>query len=115
MEFRRVLFRSIEHLVDLAIEVQMVRSCLTACERDPRFTETGYCVHNHAHLQAPGMAILKAPQRMADILPIVPGPSLVVCPSDRDLPAPEVAAGLADAFGGGGYTALQRSAPLQMA
>jgi len=56
-----------------------------------------------------------ARQRMAEILRIVPGSSLVVCPSDRDLAAPEVAAGLADAFGGGGYTALQRSALLQMA
>jgi len=31
------------------------------------------------------------------------------------LAAPEVATGLDDAFGGGGYTALQRSALLQMA
>jgi 4-hydroxyphenylacetate 3-monooxygenase len=45
----------------------------------------------------------------------VPGSSLVVAPSDRDLAAPEVASGLAEAFGGGGYTALQRSALLQMA
>jgi len=107
--------QTIEHLVDLAIEVQTVRSCLTACERDPRFTETGYCVPNHAHLAVGGIAILKARQRMAEILRIVPGSSLVVCPADRDLAAPEVAAGLADAFGGGGYTALQRSALLQMA
>jgi aromatic ring hydroxylase len=54
-------------------------------------------------------------QRMAEILRIVPGSSLVVAPSDRDLTAPEVAAGLADAFGGGGYTALQRAALLQLA
>ena len=107
--------QTIEHLVDLAIEVQTVRSCLTACERDPRFTETGYCVPNHAHLAVGGIAILKARQRMAEILRIVPGSSLVVCPSDKDLAAPEVAAGLADSFGGGGYTALQRSALLQMA
>src|SRR5580692_7738428 len=106
---------TVEYLVDLAIEVQTVRSCLTACEHDPRFTETGYCVPNHAHLAVGGIAILKARQRMAEILRIVPGSSLVVCPSDRDLAAPEVAAGLADAFGGGGYTAMQRSALLQMA
>jgi 4-hydroxyphenylacetate 3-monooxygenase len=107
--------QTIEHLVDLAIEVQTVRSCLTACERDPRFTETGYCVPNHAHLAVGGIAILKARQRMAEILRIVPGSSLVVCPSDRDLAAPEMAAGLEESFGGGGYTALQRSALLQMA
>jgi aromatic ring hydroxylase len=107
--------QTIEHLVDLAIEVQIVRSCLTAAERDPRFTESGYCVPNHAHLAVGGIAILKARQRMAEILRAVPGSSLVVAPSDRDLAAPEVAAGLEDSFGGGGYTALQRSALLQMA
>src|SRR5947208_16803354 len=52
---------------------------------------------------------------MAEIMRLVPGSSLVVCASDRDLAAPEVAAGLEDTFGGGGYTALQRSALLQMA
>jgi aromatic ring hydroxylase len=107
--------QTIEHLVDLAIEVQTVRSCLVACERDPRFTESGYCVPNHAHLAVGGLSILKARQRMSEILRIVPGSSLVVCPSDDDLAAPELAEGLEDAFGGGGYTALQRSALLQMA
>src|SRR5215469_14186176 len=107
--------QTIEHLVDLAIEVQTVRSCLTACERDPRFTQSGYCIPNHAHLSVGGIAILKARQRMAEILRIVPGSSLVVCPSDRDLAAPEMAAGLEESFGGGGYTAVQRSALLQMA
>jgi aromatic ring hydroxylase len=107
--------QTIEHLVDLAIEVQTVRSCLVATERDPRFTAEGYCVPNHAHLAVGGIAILKARQRMAEILRIVPGSSLVVAPSDRDLDAPEVTAGLAESFGGGGYTALQRSALLQMA
>jgi aromatic ring hydroxylase len=106
---------TIEQLVDLAIEVQTVRSCLIATERDPRFTAAGYCVPNHSHLAVGGIAILKARQRMAEILRTIPGSSLVVTPSDRDLAAPEVAAGLEDAFGGGGYTALQRSALLQMA
>jgi aromatic ring hydroxylase len=107
--------QTIEYLVDLAIEVQTVRSCLVACERDPRFTAHGYCVPNHAHLAAGGLAILRARPRMAEILRIVPGSSLVVAPSDRDLAAPEVAEGLAESFGGGGYTALQRAALLQMA
>ncbi len=107
--------QTIEYLVDLTAEVQTVRSCLTACERDPRFTAQGYCVPNHAHLAAGGLAILRARARMAEILRIVPGSSLVVAPSDRDLAAPEVAAGLAESFGGGGYTALQRAALLQMA
>ncbi|MGH7046442.1 MAG: 4-hydroxyphenylacetate 3-hydroxylase N-terminal domain-containing protein [Stellaceae bacterium] len=107
--------QTIEYLVDLATEVQTVRSCLVACERDPHVTLSGYCVPNHAHLAAGGLAILRARPRMAEILRIVPGSSLVVAPSDRDLAAPEVAAGLAQSFGGGGYTALQRAALLQMA
>jgi hypothetical protein len=41
--------------------------------------------------------------------------SLVVAPADTDLAAPEVAAGLEESFGGGGYTARQRAALLQLA
>jgi 4-hydroxyphenylacetate 3-monooxygenase len=52
---------------------------------------------------------------MAEILRIVPGSSLVVAPTDRDLADPGVAEGLAESFGGGGYTATQRAALLQMA
>jgi len=107
--------QTIDYLVDLTVEVQTVRSCLTACERDPRVTASGYCVPNHAHLAAGGLAILRARPRMAEILRIVPGSSLVVAPSDRDLAAPEVANGFEESFGGGGYTALQRTALLQMA
>ena len=58
--------------------------------------------------------MLKARQRMSELLRMVPGSSLVVAPTDRDLAAPEVAAGLEESFGGGGYTALQRAALLQM-
>jgi 4-hydroxyphenylacetate 3-monooxygenase len=52
---------------------------------------------------------------MSEILRILPGSSLVVAPSDRDLATPEMAAGLEESFGRGGYTAKQRSALLQMA
>jgi 4-hydroxyphenylacetate 3-monooxygenase len=107
--------QTIDYLLDLIVEVQTVRSCLFACERDPRFTASGYCVPNHAHLAAGGLAILRARPRMAEILRIIPGSSLVVTPSDGDLAAPEIAEGLADSFGGGGYTAVQRAALLQMA
>ena len=104
--------QTIEHLVDLASRYRPCAACLTACERDPRFTEAGYCVPNHAHLAVGGIAILKARQRMAEILRIVPGSSLVVCPSDKDLAAPEIAAGLEDSFGGGGYTATAAIRPV---
>ena len=83
--------------------------------RSQALTSSGYCAPNHSHLAVGGISILKARQRMAEILRIVPGSSLVVAPSDLDLADPDLADGLEDAFGGGGYTALQRSALLQMA
>jgi len=92
-----------------------VRSCLTAAERDPDFTPAGYCFPNHAHLAAGGISLFKSRQRISEILRILPGSSLVVTPSDGDLAAPEMAAGLEDSFGGGGYIALQRAALLQLA
>src|SRR5438128_9846417 len=59
--------------------------------------------------------MLKARQRITEILRILPGSSLVVAPADSDLADPEMAAGLEDSFGGGGYTAKQRAALLQLA
>jgi 4-hydroxyphenylacetate 3-monooxygenase len=107
--------QTIEYLVDLIVPVQTVRSCLTAAERDPDFTPAGYCFPRHAHLAGGGIALFKARQRMSEILRILPGSSLVVAPSDRDLATPEMADGLEQSFGGGGYTALQRAALLQLA
>jgi 4-hydroxyphenylacetate 3-monooxygenase len=67
------------------------------------------------HVAAGSIAMQKARQRMAETLRIVPGSSLVVAPSDKDLTSPELAAGLEESFGGGRYTALQRAALLQLA
>jgi aromatic ring hydroxylase len=106
---------TIEYLVDMIAEVQTARSCQTAAELDPRFTPAGYCMPNHAHLMPGGLALLKARQRIAEILRIVPGSSLVVAPTDRDLATPELAEGLEESFAGGGYTAKQRAALLQLA
>src|SRR5262249_23743944 len=105
----------IEYLVDLIVDVQTVRSCQTAAELDPDVTPEGYCMPGRGHLAAGSIAMLKARQRMAEILRALPGSSLVLAPSDKDLAAPELAAGLEESFGGGGYTALQRSALLQLA
>ena len=106
---------TVDYLVDLIAEVQTVRSCIAAAEFDPEFTASGYCVPNHAHLAAGGIALFKARQRISEILRIVPGSSLVVAPSDSDLAIPELAQGLEESFGGGGYTARQRAALLQLA
>jgi aromatic ring hydroxylase len=106
---------TIEYLIDLIADVQTVRSCLVATELDPEFTPEGFCAPNHTHLAAGSIAMLKARPRMGEILQTLPGSSLVVAPSDQDLVDPELAAGLEESFAGGGYTALQRSALLQMA
>jgi aromatic ring hydroxylase len=106
---------TINYVLDLMTDVQTVRSCQTAAERDPQFTAAGYCFPNECHLAAGSIAMLKARPGMSEMLRIVPGSSLVVAPGDTDLVAPEVAAGLEESFSGGGYSALQRSALLQMA
>jgi 4-hydroxyphenylacetate 3-monooxygenase len=106
---------TIEYLIDLVVDVQTVRSCQTAAELDPEFTPEGYCIPGRGHVAAGSIAMQKARQRVTEILRILPGSSLVVAPSDKDLAAPEVGAGLDESFGGGGYTALQRSALLQLA
>src|SRR6266446_3447492 len=106
---------TIEYLIDLVVDVQTVRSCQTAAELDPELNAEGYCIPGRGHIAAGSIAMQKARQRMAEILRILPGSSLVVAPSDKDLTAPEVGAGLEESFSGGGYTALQRSALLQMA
>jgi 4-hydroxyphenylacetate 3-monooxygenase len=106
---------TIDYLVDLIADVQTVRSCQVAAERDPLFTKERYCFPNPCHLAAGSLALLKARPRMNEIMRIVPGSSLVVAPTDRDLSAPEVAKGLEDSFAGGGYSAAQRAALLQLA
>jgi aromatic ring hydroxylase len=106
---------TIEYLVDLIVDVQTVRSCQTAAELDPELTAEGYCIPGRGHVAAGSIAMQKARQRITEILRILPGSSLMVAPSDKDLASPEVGTELEESFGGGGYTALQRSALLQMA
>src|SRR5207248_8569264 len=107
--------QTVDYLVDVIAEVQTVRTCIVAAERDPEFTSAGYCFPDHRHLAAGGIALFKARQRISEILRIIPGSSLVVAPADTDLAMPELAAGLEESFAGGGWTALQRSALLQLA
>jgi aromatic ring hydroxylase len=106
---------TIDYLVDLVVDVQTVRTCQTAAELDPELTPEGLCIPGRGHVAAGSLAMQRARQRMAEILRILPGSSLVVAPSDEDLASPEVGAGLEESFGGGGYTARQRAALLQLA
>jgi 4-hydroxyphenylacetate 3-monooxygenase len=106
---------TLEYVMDLVTEVQTVRSCQTAAELDPDAAEDGACIPGRVHVAAGSLAMQRARQRMAEILRILPGSSLVVAPSDKDLATPELGPGLEESFGGGGYTALQRAALLQLA
>src|SRR3954451_10652654 len=74
-----------------------------------------FCAPNHTHVSAGAIAMLKAGPRMAEILRSLPGSSLIVAPSAADLANPALAAGLEASFAGGGYTAQQRAALLQLA
>jgi aromatic ring hydroxylase len=107
--------QTLEYLVDLVTEVQTVRSCLTAAELDPQVTQTGFTMPGLVHIAAGSITMLKARQRLTEILRMLPGSSLVMAPADMDLAAPDMAAGLEESFSGGGYTALQRSALLHLA
>jgi len=106
---------TIDYLLDLISDVQTVRSCQTAAELDPEFTAQGLCSPNHSHVAAGSLAMLRARRRMGEILRILPGSSLVVAPSAKDLAEPALAKGLEESFGGGGYSAAQRAALLQLA
>ena len=106
--------QTIEQLVELTVNVQTTRTCMMAAELDPEMTESGHALPNQLHLAAAGINTLRVRQRMAEILRGLPGSSLVNAPADTDFADPRMAAELEDAFGGGGYTALQRAALLQL-
>ncbi len=106
---------TLDYLLDLVTDVQTVRACLTAAERDPETTPEGWCAPNQSHLAVGSIAMLKARRRITELLRILPGSSLVVAPSDKDLADAALAKGLEESFAGGGYTATQRAALLQMA
>ena len=107
--------QTIEQLVEMTVNVQTTRSCMVAAEMESETTASGYALPNQLHVAAAGINTLKVRQRMSEILRGLPGSSLVNAPADTDFADPVMAAELEDAFGGGGYTAMQRAALLQLA
>lgn len=106
---------TIEQVVDLIVDAQTSRSCITAAELEPEMTAAGFAAPGQLHVAAASIYTLKVRQRMSEILRTLPGSSLLNAPADTDLADPELAGELERAFGGGGYTALQRAALLQLA
>jgi 4-hydroxyphenylacetate 3-monooxygenase len=107
--------RTQEYLVDLICEAQMGRTALTAAELDPEWSPGGYAIPNQLHVASASLQILRARQRMGEILRILPGSSMVVAPADTDIADERIKSDLEDAFGGGGYMATQRAALLNLA
>jgi len=106
---------TLDYLIELTTVVQTIRACQLAACHDPEMLPTGYCAPSHRHAMAGGIQLFKNRQLIGEILRIVPGSSLVVAPADADLATPDLAGGLESAFGGGGYSATQRAALLQLA
>ena len=107
--------QTIEQLVEMTVNVQTTRTCMTAAELDPEISYSGHSLPNQLHVATAGVNTLKVRQRMGEILRGLPGSSLINAPADTDFADPVMAAELEDAFGGGGYTAMQRAALLQLA
>ena len=106
---------TIEQLVEMTVNVQTTRTCMAAAELDPETSVSGHALPNQIHVAAAGVNMLKVRQRMGEILRGLPGSSLINAPADTDFSDPVMAAELEDAFGGGGYTAMQRASILQLA
>jgi len=102
-------------LVDLIIDVETIRGCLVAAELNPEVTQAGYLRPRGLHLAPATIYAFQHRQRMAEIVRHLVGQAGVLAPSRADLSDPRMAAGLERAFGGGGYSAEQRSALLELA
>ena len=104
----------VSRLVDLMINAQTIRTCLTAATLEPKTSRAGYLYPNPLHMASATIYTLSVRQRMAEILRDLPGSSLVITPTDLDFEDEEMAAYLDRSFGGGTYSAEQRAAMLNL-
>ncbi len=105
---------ALDQVIDILVEVQTARSCLTAAECDPDVTDGGFLSPGQAHLASASLHSFRVRQRITETLRRLPGSSLVMAPTPSDFEDPLIAAGLEEALGGGGYSAQQRAALLNL-
>ena len=105
---------AVNQVVDMLIEVQTARTCMTAAECDPDLTDGGFLLPGQTHLASASLHCFRVRQTVTETLRRLPGSSLVMAPAPSDFADPAMAAGLEDALGGGGYTAAQRAALLNL-
>ena len=104
----------LSRLIDLMINAQTMRTCVTAANLDPKVSGAGHLYPNPLHVASATLYTLSVRQRMAEILRDLPGSSLVITPSDTDFEDPEMKEYLDKSFGGGAFTAEQRAALLNL-
>ena len=103
-----------DQLLDMVIDVQTARSCTIAAELEPDWSDGGFLLPGQIHVASASLYTLRARQRLTETARRLPGSSLVVAPSDTDFGDEAMAKDLEDAFGGGGYSARQRAALLNL-
>jgi 4-hydroxyphenylacetate 3-monooxygenase len=106
--------RVVAQLVDLMIDSQTIRSCLTASYFEPQSTPGGYMIPKPLHVASAAIHVFRTRQLMSDILRQLPGSSIVIRPTDVEFDDPAMAEDVELGFGGGGYTAKQRAALLNL-
>jgi aromatic ring hydroxylase len=104
-----------ETITDLLVDAETTRTCIAAAELDAETTTTGHALPRRSHLAPGALHALGARRRMDEALRKIAGAPALVAPAALDLDDAEIAGDLERAFGGGGYTARQRTALLRLA
>lgn len=105
---------AVNQVIDMLIEVQTARSCMTAAECEPDITDGGFLLPGQTHLASASLHSFRIRQQVTETLRRLPGSSLVMSPAPGDFEDAAMAAGLEDALGGGGYSARQRAALMNL-